>query len=74
MKTICYTKPSISKLEVEYVLDAARNGWGKHCYDYIIKFEQLLKQHLDIKYAIAKIAKMPKIPIKRFMIIFLYYL
>ena len=31
---INYTKPSITRLEVEYATDAARNGWGNNCYDY----------------------------------------
>jgi len=25
---ICYTKPSITELEVAYATDAARHGWG----------------------------------------------
>ena len=36
---ISYTRPSITDLEVAYATDAARNGWGPHCYDYIVKFE-----------------------------------
>ncbi len=36
---IHYTKPSITELEVEYATDAARNGWGPKCYDYMNKFE-----------------------------------
>ena len=36
---ISITKPSISELEIEYVNDAIRNGWGPKCYDYINKFE-----------------------------------
>ena len=35
---IFYTKPSIGDLEVAYATDAARNGWGAQCYDYIVKF------------------------------------
>jgi perosamine synthetase len=35
---IHYTKPSITDLEVAYATEAARNGWGKQCYDYIYKF------------------------------------
>lgn len=50
---ILYTKPSITELEVSYATDAARNGWGEHCYDYIIKFEEAFKEHLGVKYAIA---------------------
>jgi perosamine synthetase len=50
---IYYTKPSISELEVEYATDAARNGWGERCYEYIHRFEQLFKDHLIVKHAIA---------------------
>jgi len=50
---IHYTKPSITELEVSYATDAARNGWGERCYECIAKFEQLFRDHLDVKYAIA---------------------
>lgn len=50
---IFYTKPSITEKEVEYATDAARNGWGERCYEYIDRFEALFKQHLGVKYAIA---------------------
>lgn len=50
---ILYTKPSITELEVAYVTDAARNGWGAHCYDYIDRLERGFAQHLQVKHAIA---------------------
>jgi perosamine synthetase len=50
---IFYTKPSITELEVRYATDAAANGWGDKCYEYIYRFERLFKQHLGVKYAIA---------------------
>lgn len=50
---ILYTKPSITEKEVEYATDAARNGWGEQCYDYIYRFEDAFKQHLGVGYAIA---------------------
>jgi perosamine synthetase len=50
---IHYTKPSITELEVEYATDAARNGWGDRCYEYIQRFEEAFKAHLGVKYAIA---------------------
>jgi len=50
---ICYTKPSITELEVRYATDAAANGWGEKCYDYINRFEEAFKTHLGVKYAIA---------------------
>lgn len=52
-KKIHYTKPSITDLEVEYVKDAARNGWGERCYEYIHRFETLFKEYVGSKYAIA---------------------
>ena len=50
---IFYAKPSITSLEISYATDAATNGWGDRCYDYIYRFEELFKKHLDVKYAIA---------------------
>lgn len=53
MTRIYYTKPSITDLEVEHATDAARNGWGERCYEYIDRFEEAFKQHLGVKHAIA---------------------
>jgi len=50
---IHYTKPSIFEKEVEYATDAARNGWGEKCYAYIDRFEELFREYLGVKYAIA---------------------
>lgn len=50
---IYYTKPSITELEIRYATDAAANGWGENCYDYIVRFEESFKTHLGVKYAIA---------------------
>ena len=50
---IYYTKPSITELEVAYATDAARNGWGEKCYEYINRFEEQFRKHLGVKYAIA---------------------
>lgn len=50
---IYYTKPSITELEVRYATDAAANGWGDKCYEYINRFEDAFKAHLGVKYAIA---------------------
>ncbi|MBQ0798493.1 MAG: DegT/DnrJ/EryC1/StrS family aminotransferase [Porticoccaceae bacterium] len=50
---IYYTKPSITELEVGYATDAARNGWGDKCYEYIEKFEAKFKEFTGSKYAIA---------------------
>jgi perosamine synthetase len=53
MARIHYTKPSITDLEVEYATDAARHGWGEHCYDYLVRFERAFREHLGVQYAIA---------------------
>ncbi|OLP58247.1 glutamine--scyllo-inositol aminotransferase [Xaviernesmea oryzae] len=50
---ILYTKPSIGPLEVAYATDAAANGWGERCYDYINRFEKAFADHLGIAHAIA---------------------
>lgn len=50
---ILYTKPSITEREVELATDAARNGWGARCYEYIVRFEDLFRQFVGTRYAIA---------------------
>ena len=50
---IHYTKPSITALEVGYATDAAANGWGERCYDYIHRFEGTFREHLGARHAIA---------------------
>lgn len=49
---IFYTKPSITETEVEYATDAARNGWGSRCYEYITQFEEKFRGFTGAKYAI----------------------
>ncbi|MCK6509341.1 DegT/DnrJ/EryC1/StrS family aminotransferase [Myxococcota bacterium] len=51
MSKIHYTKPSIGALEVDYATDAAKHGWGAHCYDYLHRFEKLFREHLGVSYA-----------------------
>jgi perosamine synthetase len=53
MSRIYYTKPSITDLEIRYATDAATNGWGERCYEYIGRFEGLFREHLGVKHAIA---------------------
>lgn len=50
---IHYTKPSITELEIGYATDAAANGWGERCYDYIHRFEKMFREHLGVTHAIA---------------------
>ena len=44
-------KPSITEKEIAYVDDAIRHGWGDHCYDYIYKLTDKLKETFDVQYA-----------------------
>lgn len=50
---ILYTKPSITPREVELAADAAENGWGERCYDYIHRFEAAFRDHLGVGHALA---------------------
>jgi perosamine synthetase len=50
---IHYTKPSITEREIGYAADAAAHGWGERCYEYIGRFEQLFREHLGVRHAIA---------------------
>lgn len=50
---IAYTRPSISELEVTYATDAARNGWGPRCYDYIHRLERDFAAHIGTAHAVA---------------------
>jgi len=50
---IPYSLPSITQKEVAYATDAAENGWGPKCYEYIDRFELLFAKHLGVKHAIA---------------------
>ncbi|MBS0617795.1 MAG: DegT/DnrJ/EryC1/StrS family aminotransferase [Spirochaetes bacterium] len=50
---IHYSKASITDLEIQYATDAAANGWGNRCYEYIERFESYFKSHLGVTYAIA---------------------
>lgn len=46
-------KPSISELEISYVNDAIRNGWGSKCYDYIHRFENQFAAFQGSSHALA---------------------
>jgi perosamine synthetase len=50
---IPYAKPSITQLEIDYVNDAVKNGWGESRNLYIDMFESKFAEHLDVKFAIA---------------------
>ncbi|SDF90448.1 DegT/DnrJ/EryC1/StrS family aminotransferase [Paraburkholderia phenazinium] len=53
MSRIHYTKPSIGELEVRYATDAAANGWGERCYEYIERFEKNFAAFMGLPYAIS---------------------
>jgi len=53
MSRIHYTKPSITDLELTYAADAAANGWGERCYEYIGRFEATFREHLGVAHTIA---------------------
>lgn len=53
MERILITKPSITELEISYVNDAIRNGWGENGYGYISRFEELFANYLGVDYALA---------------------
>lgn len=50
---ILYTKPSITQLEKDFVLDAMSDGWGANSNKYIEMFELEFKKHLGVEYAIS---------------------
>ena len=52
MEKFLIAKPSITDLEIEYVNDAIRNGWGEKCYDYIRRFEKLFAQYIGVEHAL----------------------
>ncbi|HOE43447.1 MAG TPA: DegT/DnrJ/EryC1/StrS family aminotransferase [Rhodoferax sp.] len=49
---IALSRPSITALELSCMADAAANGWGEHCYDYIEQFQRTFQQALNVPYAI----------------------
>lgn len=51
-KTILTAGPSIGPKEIDYVLDAVKNGWNFHFNDYVEKFEQTFAKYLGVKHAI----------------------
>lgn len=53
LRSIPYAKPSITELEVEYVTDAARHGWGRFHRDYIDRFEKDFSTRVGAKFAVA---------------------
>lgn len=52
-KMILTAGPSITKKEIDYVLDAVRNGWNENWNNYLKRFEEYFAQFIGIKYALA---------------------
>jgi perosamine synthetase len=52
-KTILTAGPSISYLEIDYGLDAIKNGWNRNHSDYVKLFEKTVAEYIGVKYAIA---------------------
>ena len=52
-KKIQITQPSITQLEIDYVNDAIKDGWGSKCYDYIFKFQDSFAKYQGSNYALA---------------------
>ena len=51
-KTILTAGPSITPKEINYVLDAVKNGWNFHFNDYVEKFEKSFAKYIGVKHAI----------------------
>ncbi len=52
-KIILTAGPSITQKEIEYVLDAVKNGWRENWDCYLKKFEQSFAKFIGVKYALA---------------------
>ena len=52
-KLILTAGPSITYLEIDYVLDAVKNGWNNNHSAYIKKFEKAVSDYIGVKYALA---------------------
>ena len=50
---IYYSKPTVTNFEIKHVINAAKNGWGEKCYDYIDLFEKKFSYYIHSKYSIA---------------------
>lgn len=53
MKKIFTAGPSITQKEIDYVLDAVKNGWNENWNYYIKKFERKFADYIGVKYAIS---------------------
>jgi len=52
-KTILTAGPSVSEKEINYVLDAVKNGWNENWASYLKKFESSLSNYIGVKNSMA---------------------
>ncbi len=52
-KKILTAGPTISQLEIDYVLDAVKNGWNENWSGYLTRFEQSFADYVGTKFAMA---------------------
>lgn len=43
--------PSISQKEIDYVMDAVKNGWNEKLSEYVDRFEKAFADYVGVKYA-----------------------
>lgn len=51
-KKISFAGPWVTEKEIDYVAQAAREGWYEKCYKYMEEFEEAIRKYLGVKYAI----------------------
>jgi perosamine synthetase len=52
-KKISFAGPWITQKEIDYVMDAVKNGWYETFFMHIKKLEQAVAEYLGMKYALA---------------------
>lgn len=52
-KMILTAGPSITQLEIDYVMDAVRNGVDEHWGDYIKEFERSFAEYIGVRHALS---------------------
>ena len=51
-KKIAFAGPWVTQREIDFVAEAAREGWYENCTKYMTGFEEEVKKYLGVKYAI----------------------
>ncbi|MHA1409549.1 MAG: DegT/DnrJ/EryC1/StrS family aminotransferase [Candidatus Odinarchaeia archaeon] len=52
-KMILTAGPSITQKEIDYVVDAVKNGWNENWDSYLKRFEEAFASFIGVKYALA---------------------